>query len=75
MEKAHVQRMLTCSFVGSPDTLRRELRAFVERTGADELIVSGGIYDHAARVRSYELLAGIADQLGLGVSPPSAVAA
>ena len=65
MEKAHVQRMLTCSFVGSPDTLRRELRAFVERTGADELIVSGAIYDHAKRVRSYELLAGIADALGL----------
>ncbi|MFT4102370.1 MAG: LLM class flavin-dependent oxidoreductase [Burkholderiaceae bacterium] len=65
MEKAHVQRMLSCAFVGSPDTLRRELRAFVERTGADELIVSSAIYDPAARIRSYELLASIAGDLGL----------
>ncbi len=65
MEKAHVQRMLSCTFVGSPDTLRRELRAFVERTRADELIVSSAIYDPAARIRSYELLAGIAGDLGM----------
>jgi luciferase family oxidoreductase group 1 len=61
LEKAQVQRMLTCSFVGSPNTLRRLLGAFVERTQADELIVSGPIYEHAERVRSYELLARIAD--------------
>ena len=58
-EKAQVTRMLGCSFVGSPQTVARELRAFVEKTGADELIVSGPIYDHAARLRSFELLAQI----------------
>jgi luciferase family oxidoreductase group 1 len=56
-EKAHAMRMLACSFVGSPDTVRRELQRFVERTGADELMVSAAIYDHDARKRSYELLA------------------
>jgi luciferase family oxidoreductase group 1 len=56
-EKAQVSRMLTCSFVGSPETVARELRTFVEATGADELIVSGPIFDHAARLRSFELLA------------------
>nr|HMS81664.1 LLM class flavin-dependent oxidoreductase [Burkholderiaceae bacterium] len=56
-EKAHASRMLACSFVGSPDTVRRELQRFVERTACDELMVSAAIFDHDARKRSYELLA------------------
>jgi luciferase family oxidoreductase group 1 len=43
------------SFVGSPDTVRDQMAAFVERTRADELIVVSHIFDHAARLRSYEL--------------------
>jgi luciferase family oxidoreductase group 1 len=62
-EKAHVQTMLACSFVGSPATIERELRAFVARTGADELMVASAIFDHAARKRSYELLAQLAPAL------------
>ena len=57
-EKAQVSRMLACSFVGSPGTVRRELERFVETTGADELMAASAIHDHAARLRSYELLAG-----------------
>ncbi|WP_448207307.1 LLM class flavin-dependent oxidoreductase [Azospirillum sp. sgz302134] len=57
MEKAQASNMLSCSFVGSPDTIRRELAAFVERTGADEVMVASAIFDHAARLRSYEILA------------------
>lgn len=45
------------SFVGTPDTVRQQVQAFVERTGADELIVVSQIYDQAARLRSYELAA------------------
>jgi luciferase family oxidoreductase group 1 len=56
-EKAHAQRMLECSFVGSPATVRSGLGQFVADTGADEVIVAAAIYDHAARLRSYELLA------------------
>lgn len=56
-EKAQVTRMLACSFAGSPGTVGRELVRFVEQTGADELMVAGAIHDHAARLRSYELLA------------------
>ena len=56
-EKLQAERMLACSFVGSPDSVRGGLGAFLERTGADELIVSSAIYDHAARLRSYEILA------------------
>ena len=56
-EKSHASRMLACSFVGSPSTVRRELDAFVADTGADELIVACAIYDRTARLRSYDLLA------------------
>ena len=49
--------MLACSFVGSQARVREDLQAFREETGADELMVAGAIFDHAARLRSYELLA------------------
>jgi luciferase family oxidoreductase group 1 len=62
MEKAQVRNMLACSFVGSPDTIRRELANMVEATGADELMVAGAIYDDAARLRSYEILADVASE-------------
>jgi luciferase family oxidoreductase group 1 len=57
----HVQKsvdaFLACSFVGSPDTVRRGLEGFIARTGADELIVSTAVFDRGARMRSCELLA------------------
>jgi luciferase family oxidoreductase group 1 len=56
-EKVQASRMLACSFVGSPETVRGALAHFAQETGADELIVASAIYDHAARLRSYELLA------------------
>ena len=62
-EKAQVMGMLACSFVGSRETVRRGLAAFVEQTGADELMVACAIHDHHARLRSYQLLADIAPAL------------
>lgn len=62
-EKAQAKHMLTYSFVGSPATVRRDLQEFVRVTGIDELMVTGSIYDHDARLRSFELLAGIAGDL------------
>ncbi len=56
-EKAQAIRMLARSFVGGPETVREGLEAFVAETNADELIVASAIYDHKARVRSYEILA------------------
>lgn len=58
-EKAIVERTLTYSAVGSPDTVRARLESFLETTGADEMIVASTIYDHPARLHSYELLADI----------------
>ena len=45
------------SFIGAPDTVAAQMREFVERTQADELIVVSHIYDHSARLRSYEIAA------------------
>jgi luciferase family oxidoreductase group 1 len=56
-EKAGVERMLAASAVGSPQSVKRQLQAIVDKTAADELIVAGAVHDHAARLRSYELLA------------------
>jgi alkanesulfonate monooxygenase SsuD/methylene tetrahydromethanopterin reductase-like flavin-dependent oxidoreductase (luciferase family) len=56
-EKAQASAMLSCSVVGSPETVRRGIRRLVEATGADELIVAAAIHDHQARLRSYEILA------------------
>ncbi|WP_298957055.1 LLM class flavin-dependent oxidoreductase [uncultured Methylobacterium sp.] len=56
-ERVQASGMLACSFVGSRETVREGLEAFVARTGADELMVASAIHDHGARVRSYEILA------------------
>ena len=62
-EKASVQRMLAATAVGSPDAVRRQLDAIIDRTSADELIVAGAIHEHAARLKSYALLAELARSL------------
>src|SRR3546814_13071947 len=51
--------ILACSAIGSADTVKERLQAFVERTGADELMIVSQIFDHDARLRSYEITAGI----------------
>lgn len=56
-EKARVSQMLACSIVGAPDTVRAGIHQLVDETDADELIVVSDIYDHAARLRSFELIA------------------
>ena len=57
MAKAMLDQALTCAIVGSPQRIRQGLDAFIARTGADELMVTAQIHDHAARVRSFEILA------------------
>jgi luciferase family oxidoreductase group 1 len=57
IEQAHVERMTHYSAVGAAQTVRRELEAFIEETRADEIIVTAQIFDHAARLRSFEIAA------------------
>ena len=56
-EKAQAMRMLARSIVGSPETVREGVGALVAETGADELMIVSDVYDHQARLRSYELIA------------------
>jgi alkanesulfonate monooxygenase SsuD/methylene tetrahydromethanopterin reductase-like flavin-dependent oxidoreductase (luciferase family) len=52
--------MLKHSIVGSPETVRKELESFIALTKADELMIVSSLHDHAARIRSYEIVADIA---------------
>lgn len=63
-EKHHASRMLKYSIVGSPETVKKELENFVELTGADELMVVTSLYDHTARIRSYEIVADLVGSAG-----------
>ena len=58
-EKALLDSVLSCSAIGAPQTVRERLNAFIERTGADELMITSQIFEHRARLRSYELTAGL----------------
>jgi alkanesulfonate monooxygenase SsuD/methylene tetrahydromethanopterin reductase-like flavin-dependent oxidoreductase (luciferase family) len=62
-ELAGLESALACSFVGTPDTIRGGLKSFIQATGTDELIITGHIFDHAARVRSFELVAQVREEL------------
>jgi len=59
-EMVRVSGMLSCSFVGSQETVKAALDRFVQSTKADELMVVSAIHDHQARLRSYDLLAQLA---------------
>ena len=63
LEKAQASRMLSFSFVGSHETVRRGLASFLEQTGVDEVMVASAIHDHEARLRSYEIVSEIAGSL------------
>ncbi|WP_028227230.1 LLM class flavin-dependent oxidoreductase [Paraburkholderia ferrariae] len=56
-ELAGVAHSLGCSVVGSRETVRAGLASVIEQTGADELIVTAQIHDHAARLKSFEMTA------------------
>jgi luciferase family oxidoreductase group 1 len=56
-EKAEVSARLACSFVGSHQTVREGLLEFIGQTRVDEIMIASAIYDHSARLRSYQLLA------------------
>ncbi|OJU19853.1 MAG: alkane 1-monooxygenase [Afipia sp. 62-7] len=56
-EKAQAMRMLARSIIGAPETVRAGIKALVDETNADELIVVSDVYDHPTRLRSFEMIA------------------
>ncbi|WP_160120842.1 LLM class flavin-dependent oxidoreductase [Rhodovarius lipocyclicus] len=57
--RSMLENALACSVVGGPDTVRKGLEELAARTGADEFMVTAQIWDHQARLRSFEILAGL----------------
>ncbi len=64
MARGMLDHALACSIVGSFETVRAGLASFVKRTRADELMVTAQVFDHAARVRSFEIVAAANAELG-----------
>lgn len=56
-EEEQVGQMLACTFVGNKETLKTDLQLFLDQTGVDEIMATSHIFDHTARLRSYELIA------------------
>ena len=63
LEKAEVSARLACTVAGSRAVVRAGVAEFIERTQVDEVMIVSAIYDHAARLRSYEI---VAEQLPAG---------
>src|SRR5215470_4676053 len=69
MEQAGLEHALRYAVVGSPATVQRGLAAFIAETAADEIMVTAQMFDHAARLRSFELVAGVRDALAATTTP------
>ena len=74
-ERHLLGQITACSAVGAEDRVSEEMQAFVHRTGVDEVIVSSHIYDHGARLHSYEITARVAASLESCDAPDSAAGA
>ena len=57
LEREELDRVLSSAIVGGPDTVARGLSEFLALTSADEVIIAGQVFDHAARLRSYQIVA------------------
>lgn len=65
MERAGIERALRYSVVGSAETVRRGLESFIDLTEADEIMVTAQVFDHPARLRSFEILTEVLEMVQL----------
>ncbi|HEX7667246.1 MAG TPA: LLM class flavin-dependent oxidoreductase [Polyangiaceae bacterium] len=61
-DAAILESALACTAVGTAEEIRADIEEFVDFTKADELMVTSQVFDHAARIRSYEILAGVMNE-------------
>ncbi len=66
MELNNVAHSLACTALGDRDTVREALKSIIDQTGADELMLTAQIYDHKARLRSFEIGAQVREELAAG---------
>ena len=64
MERAGLDQALSCSAVGTPEQVGAQLRAIIARTRADELMITAQVFDHQARLRSFEIAAEVMKAIG-----------
>jgi alkanesulfonate monooxygenase SsuD/methylene tetrahydromethanopterin reductase-like flavin-dependent oxidoreductase (luciferase family) len=58
-EQAGLGQALAMAVIGGPDTVAHRLEEIIAQTGADEIMMTSQVYDHAARLHSYEIVAGM----------------
>jgi luciferase family oxidoreductase group 1 len=68
-EKVQASRMLTYAFVGARETVRDNLRRFIDLTKADEVMIASAIFDHQARLHSYEIVAELMSDFARAKAP------
>jgi len=56
-EAEQINQMLACTFVGSKALVKEDMESFLQQTQVDEIMVSAHIFDHQAKLRSYEIFA------------------
>jgi luciferase family oxidoreductase group 1 len=56
-QQAVLNNILSCTAIGSPNTVKAAVQAFIAKTGADELMIAGAVFEHRERLKSYEFLA------------------
>jgi len=62
-ERALLDSVLSCAAIGAPQAVRAGLQAFIDRTGADELMITSNAFSHTTRLRSYEIAAQVRREL------------
>lgn len=65
-ERAMLEQALSCSAIGSPETVRTQMGDFIDRYRPDELMIASQTYDHRARLRAYEIAGDVRTALGRG---------
>ena len=71
--RAILEDALSCAIVGGPETVRQGMEDFVTRTGADALMVTANIFDPAARLRSFEIVAQMHGAMNPNIQVPQKV--
>nr|ART38255.1 F343 [uncultured bacterium]ART40960.1 L427 [uncultured bacterium] len=64
MERSMLDQVLSCSAIGAPDTVQARMASFIEQVQPDELIITSQMFDHPARLHSYEIVAAVQAALG-----------
>nr|ART38712.1 G161 [uncultured bacterium]ART38967.1 H311 [uncultured bacterium] len=64
MERSMLEQVLSCSAIGAPDTVQARMASFIEQVQPDELIITSQMFDHTARLHSYEIVAAVQAALG-----------